>query len=91
MVTSTPDKIVDLNETGSNRAQQIFDAGKGYLDSAVSAAQEHPWKAAAIGAGVVATVAATAYGATKLAQRSNGASEDDSVIDPDVPPESASS
>ncbi len=51
----------------------VLEKGKEYLDTAVNAAKENPWTAAAVGAGVVAAAAATAYGATKLSQRSNGA------------------
>lgn len=67
------------NPGTSTQGQSQFDAalgkGKEYLDSAVSAAKENPWTAAAVGAGVVAAAAATAYGATKLATRpGNGSS-----------------
>lgn len=50
----------------------VLEKGREYLDSAVSAARENPWTAAAVGAGVVAAAAATAYGATKLGQRDSG-------------------
>jgi hypothetical protein len=67
---------IDTSSGASAQDQSQFDVvlekGKEYLDTAVSAAKENPWTAAAVGAGVVAAAAATAYGATKLTQRSNG-------------------
>lgn len=51
----------------------VIEKGREYLDSAVNAAKDNPWTAAAVGAGVVAAAAATAYGATKLTQRSSSA------------------
>jgi len=66
---------IDTSAAGTAASQHSqFDAalgrGREYLDSAVNAARENPWTAAAVGAGVVAAAAATAYGATKLNQRS---------------------
>lgn len=75
MVTTTPEKIVSFeadssaNQDVKSAIDQMREKGKSYLESTVAAAQEHPWAAAAIGAGVVATVAATAYGASRLAKR----------------------
>jgi len=68
---------IDTSATSSAApSHSQFDAalekGREYLDSAVNAARENPWTAAAVGAGVVATAAATAYGVTKLSQRGNG-------------------
>lgn len=61
---------------GSNaQLDSLIEKGKEYLDTAVDAAKNNPWTTAAIGAGVVAATAATAFGATKLAQHlseSNG-------------------
>ncbi len=51
----------------------VLEKGREYLDTAVNAAKDNPWTAAAVGAGVVAAAAATAYGATKLTQRSSSA------------------
>jgi hypothetical protein len=58
---------------GGNNAQldSLIEKGKEYLDTAVDAAKNNPWTTAAIGAGVVAATAATAFGATKLAQHLN--------------------
>jgi len=95
MVTSTPNKIVDFeaNDATDSTAQSLRDKGrdvlekgKDYVDATVAAAQDNPWKAAAIGAGVVAAVAATAYGASKLVQ-SAGKDEAEPAIDPDAVPE----
>lgn len=88
MVTSTPEHLVSFEGDGKSRptVDQVREKGRAYLDSAIQAAQEHPWTAAAVGAGIVATVAATAYGATKLAQRSHE-DEADATIDPEALPE----
>jgi hypothetical protein len=56
---------------GNSQLDAALEKGKEYLDSAVTAAKDNPWTAAAVGAGVVAAAAATAYGATKLATRPN--------------------
>jgi hypothetical protein len=77
--TLTTDTTAQSNGPGSGggiaQGNVQFDAlvgrGKEYLDGAVDAAKNKPWTAAAIGAGVVAATAATAYGATKLAQHLN--------------------
>jgi len=91
VVTSTPDKIVDFDENTpaqpGDTFQQLSEKGREYLDSTIAAAREHPIAAAAIGAGVVATVAVTAFGAAKLARRSSENPEEVSVIDPDVIPQ----
>lgn len=90
VVSSTPEKIVDFDENTAkpiDSLQQLTEKGREYLDSTIAAAREHPLAAAAIGAGVVATVAATAYGATKLARRSSTEVEEVSVIDPEVIPQ----
>ncbi|WP_147417658.1 hypothetical protein [Sphingomonas cavernae] len=90
MVISTPEHVVSFEQDAQSRPtlEQAREKGRAYLDNAIHAAQEHPWAAAAIGAGVVATVAATAYGATRLAaRRGNGEVESDAMIDPDVLPE----
>ncbi|WOK37017.1 hypothetical protein [Sphingomonas sp. C3-2] len=80
MVTSTPGHIVHFDTHASpapTSMEQMRDKGRSYFDSTVTAAQEHPWAAAAIGAGVVATLAATAYGATRLARHYSHAESDD--------------
>lgn len=90
MVISTPEHVVSFEGDAQSQRptiEQAREKGRAYLDSAVHAAQEHPWAAAAIGAGVVATVAATAYGATKLAQRRNHGAEEEAMIDEDALPE----
>lgn len=77
MVTTTPEKIVSFEADSSstrdikNTVDQMREKGRSYIENTVAAAQEHPWAAAAIGAGVVATVAATAYGAARRAKRSH--------------------
>lgn len=90
MVTTTPEKIVSFDAgvpQESSAFEQLRGKSRTYFDNTVTAAQEHPWAAAAIGAGVVATVAATAYGATKFARRSHTAEEEGSMIDPEAVPE----
>lgn len=92
MVISTPEHLVSFEGEAQQRPtlEQAREKGRAYLDSAIHAAQEHPWAAAAIGAGVVATVAATAYGATRLARRQNGSTEEsaeETMIDTDILPE----
>jgi len=89
MVSSTPNKIVDFEdgepdaattaELLREKSRDYLEKGREYVDATVAAAQDNPWKAAAIGAGVVAATAAAAYGATVLAKRSagDGTTEDD--------------
>lgn len=90
MVISTPEHVVSFEEGIQPRPtlEQAREKGRAYLDNALHAAQEHPWAAAAIGAGVVATVAATAYGATRMAARRNhGESNGDAMIEAEILPE----
>ena len=87
MVASTPNKIVDFEDSEPEAAttaellreksRDYLDKGRDYVDATVAAAQEKPWKAAVIGAGVVAATAAAAYGATVLAKRGAAEEKDD--------------
>lgn len=70
--SGTIDTLADNAAAGHSQFDAALEKGREYLDSAVKAARENPWTAAAVGAGVVAAAAATAYGATKLSQRGNG-------------------
>lgn len=71
MVTTTPNKIIHFPESASDGSfiDSLRSKGREYLDATFTSAQENPWRIAAIGAGVVATVAATAYGASLIAHR----------------------
>lgn len=89
MVMATPDKIVSFDadpQSAHSAFQQFREKGREYLDQTVTAAQEHPWAAAAIGAGVVATVAATAYGATVLSRRNHDAEDAATIDEQALPP-----
>jgi len=97
MVSSTPNKIVDFDAGAPDAAstadqlreksREYLDKGRDYVDATVAAAQDNPWKAAAIGAGVVAATAAAAYGATLLAKR-GGSNLDDAEAGSEIDPES---
>ncbi|MBB5687197.1 hypothetical protein [Sphingobium boeckii] len=83
MVMTTPNKIIDFpeNAAGDSVIGSWRSKGREYLDATFTAAQENPWRTAAIGAGVVATVAATAYGASVIAHRIGAQDDADSPDD----------
>ena len=95
MVTTTPNKIIDFPESasGGSLIDSVRSKSREYLDASVTYAQENPWRTAAIGAGVLAAAAATAYGITLIAHRINAEESEDSeeelatAIDPDSLPQ----